>query len=123
GVVIHEATSNGAYLGPEASFVHFANETRFWIGGFADALHDFSTNTTRISVGPELGFGPFGIDGGFTSEISESGPRFGFAVRPVLTLSVVALTGRIAHVSGGGSTETFGEVGVLLKAPFYLGGR
>ena len=123
GVAIHAATSNGAYLGSEASFVHFANETRFWIGGFADALYDFSTNTTRIGVGPELGLGPLGIDGGFTSELSESGPRIGFAVRPVLTLSVLALTGRIAHISGGNSSETFGEIGVLLKAPVYLGGR
>lgn len=119
GLALHEAKS-GAYLGVEASAVHFSNETRFWIGGFGDTLYDFSNDRTRFGFGPELGLGPVGIDGGFLGELTGSRRRVGFEVRPVLTLSVIALSGRIAHLVDAGSTETFGELGVVLKLPFFL---
>lgn len=112
----------GGYLGGELSLVHLDGQSLFWLGGYTDVLHDFLVDTTRATVGPEIGIGPFGLDGGLLLDLSRTGPRPGFALRPVLSLSWLSLTGRVGYLAAPGGHEVFGEAGLLFKVPVHLGG-
>ena len=118
GWSIHRNAGDGAYLGLEASVVRTETRTLVWFGGYADGAHDFANRATRSSVGPELGVGPVGLDGGYLLELAPAGHRQGFAVRLVASASLLSITGRVGHFTGG-AAETFGEVGLLLKLPVY----
>jgi hypothetical protein len=118
GWSIHRHANDGAYLGLEASVVRTETRTLFWLGGYADAVHDFANGATRMTVGPELGLGPVGLDGGYLLELAPAGHRQGFAARLVASASLLSITGRVGHFSGGAG-ETFGEVGLLLKLPAF----
>ena len=76
--------------------------------------------TVGFSLGPEVGFGPVGLDGGYLVEISGSGHRQGFAVRPMLTASWVSITGRVGYLTGHGAQEVFGEAGLLFEVPVAI---
>jgi hypothetical protein len=119
GRAIHPDAPDGAYVGFEASVVGFGTRSLAWLGGYLDLTRDLAAHRTRASVGPELGLGPFGVDGGYLVELSGAGRRQGFAVRPMLSLSYLSLTGRLGYLIGGAGRETFGEVGALLKVPLF----
>lgn len=118
GWSVHRHASDGVYLGFEASVVRTETRTLFWLGGYADAVHDFANGATRMTVGPELGLGPIGVDGGYLLELAPAGHRQGFAARLVASASLLSITGRVGHFMGGAG-DTFGEVGVLLKLPAF----
>ena len=118
GWSVHRHAGDGAYLGLEVSVVRTETRTLFWIGGYADVVHDFANGATRMTVGPELGLGPVGFDGGYLLEVAHGGYREGVAARLIASASLLSITGRVGHFTGG-SGETFGEVGLLLKiSPF-----
>jgi hypothetical protein len=119
GLTLHGKV--GGYLGGELSFVHLEGRSLFWIGGYTDVLHDFLVDTTRATVGPEIGIGSLGLDGGFLLELSRTGARPGFALRPVLSLPWLSLTGRIGYLAAPGGHEVFGEAGLLFKVPVHVG--
>jgi hypothetical protein len=104
-----------AYIhgGVELSVVHFSDRTGIWYGGYADAL--YSADHSRLSVGPELGWGYVGIDSGLL--VRDDG-SMGFAVRPLLTVAVVS--GYYRHGRYFDSDSGFHEAGVLLKWPLRL---
>src|SRR5687767_2795413 len=63
--------SGAAFIGGEASFVYFKGRDGVrgkgavaapWAGGYLDALYDVQRERTRLSLGPELGYGPYGLD-------------------------------------------------------------
>jgi hypothetical protein len=121
GWSVHRQASDSAYLGLEMSVVRTETRTLFWIGGYADLVRDFANGTTRMTVGPEVGLGPIGLDGGYLTEVdltgyrhAPAGYRQGFAARLIASASLLSITGRVGHFVGG-SGETFGEVGLLLK--------
>jgi hypothetical protein len=118
GWSIHRNASDGVYLGFEASVVRTETRTLFWLGGYADAVHDFANGASRLTAGPELGLGPVGLDGGYLLELAPAGHRQGFAARLVASASLLSITGRVGRF-GGGAGETFGEVGLLLKLPVF----
>jgi hypothetical protein len=118
GRSIHPNAPDGTYLGFEASVVGFETRSLAWLGGYLDVTRDFASGRTRASVGPELGLGPFGVDGGYLVELSGSQRRQGFAVRPMLSLAYLSLTGRLGYLFGA-QTAAFGEVGALVKIPLF----
>jgi hypothetical protein len=117
GVAIHDGADDGFVGGLEASIVR--NDDYNWMGAYADVVHDFAADTTRISLGPELGEAIFGIDGGYVLETGGGRTRHGVAVRPMFSLGVIMLYGRLEWLATEPS-ETLGEVGLLLKVPIEL---
>src|SRR5262245_3889649 len=115
GYSLHDSGPNGALLGPELSLVHITNSS-FWYGGYADFVWDLGSDRQRLSVGPEVGFGFFGIDGGYVLEQGEK-LRHGVALRPLLTIALISIGFRGVKVFGDGG-ETLGEISVLVKLPF-----
>jgi hypothetical protein len=90
-----------------------------WLGVYFDAMRDFKTDTTRLSFGPEGGAMILGLDGGPMVELGEGESRWGFTVRPVITVSWVAVYGRWNHFFDG-MEENSVEFGILAKYPFML---
>lgn len=105
----------GFFVGPEVSVVYFQHG--IWAGGFADATWDFGSEQLRHAIGPELGFGPFGVDFGYLGVLQDGAYRPGYAARGMLTLSLITVYGRYGHVFDDAPIPSFGEVGVLLKVP------
>jgi len=122
GASLHEAPrSNGLVLGVEQSLVYQrGRRAGFWGGLWGEALYDFGPGRGRLSLGPELGYGVVGIDGGFLAVLR--GPRADAGVqgRLLLTMGVAAAYGRVGSVLGD-EHYRFGEVGILLKWPWWLG--
>nr|HEX4313353.1 hypothetical protein [Kofleriaceae bacterium] len=87
-----------------------------WLGAYIDGVYDTHGNVVRISLGPEVGWEMFGLDGGFL--VREQGGHVspGFAVRGVLTFGYVQLYVR-------GESARTGEAGLLLKWPFAVHAR
>ncbi len=115
GYSMHPEHGNGAVLGAEVSAPYLA-KSGLWFGAYADALHDFGPRRQRLSLGPELGFGFFGVDGGPLLELADGATRTGFTIRGLLTLGVIGLYGRYGTLGGADPERGFGEVGLLIKA-------
>jgi hypothetical protein len=113
---IHDGT-DGVVAGFEASVVY--NKRQRWLGGYVDILYDYERESGRTSFGPEIGLGPLGIDAGMVLEL-DHGSRKGIVVRPLLSLGIIALVGRVGYFPGS-QHEAYGELGLLLKAPIELG--
>lgn len=125
GVTIGGAANSplggGVVLGAEVSLAHLTRDIA-WIGGYTDAIHDFGAKATRFSVGPELGFGPLGLDCGLLLEARNGHVSPGTTVRFLLSASLVAAYARWGHVVDT-MYRDFGEFGVLLKFPFRVGAK
>ena len=116
-LALHADAPAGFAGGAEVSVVH--NDDYDWLGAYADVVHDFAVDATRLSIGPELGEGFAGIDGGYLFEVGNGRTRHGVTVRPMLSLGFVMLYGRVGWL-GGQDPETLGEVGLLFKYPIEL---
>ncbi|HEX7501386.1 MAG TPA: M20/M25/M40 family metallo-hydrolase [Polyangia bacterium] len=119
GLAVHGEGPSGLYLGFEASLVRFESKSLFWLGGYADVLHDYASDRTRTSLGFELGKGSLGLDGGYLLEFSPQDRRQGLVLRPLVSLSYLSLAGRLGCLWGQGAPEIFGELGVLIKIPLF----
>lgn len=136
GLSMHDVASSGFVLGGEASLVllHLENDesehggdapgvpmigTPSWLGLYGDVVRDTGSDTTRFSIGPEIGHGILGIDGGLLAQVGDES-RWGVTVRPVLTIGVVALYGRWGHFYDDLPETDFVEAGLLLKWAFPL---
>ena len=102
----------------EASLV-YTDRDYTWVGGYADIGRDFAAERTRLTIGPEIGSGFFGVDAGYALELGGPNPRHGVVVRPLLSLGVIMIGGRFGHFFGE-VEESFGEVGLLIKIPIEL---
>jgi hypothetical protein len=117
-VAIHDDATDGFMGALEASIV-YTDRDYDWVGGYVDFGRDFASDRTRLSVGPEIGSGFFGIDAGYAAELGGPSVRHGYVIRPLLSLGVIILGGRLGHFFGD-AEETFGEVGLLFKFPIEL---
>jgi len=97
----------GQWFGDKKRFFCCARGWPMWAGIYGDYTKDFDREITMTTLGPELGFGPFGVDGG----IAIVDGNVGFAVRPVLTIGAVSLYARYGQIEG----ESFTQFGALLK--------
>src|SRR5262245_47676561 len=90
----HDSGDTGFSFGGEISAgfgrVPLKNSENNWpdlrlksLGGYADVVRDFTTHTTRFSIGPEVGTVPVGIDGGLLLQVGGEG-RTGVTIRGVL---------------------------------------
>jgi hypothetical protein len=122
----------GLVLGGEfsAGYIYFKDQldadgratwgfTPYWVGGYVDAVRDFKTDTTRISLGPEFGAHLFGLDGGLLLEQGDQ-TRTGVTVRAALTLAAVAVYGRYGRYFDDQPERDFIEIGLLLKLPHAI---
>lgn len=116
---LDEDADAGFVVGGEVSVVYL-DETGFWVGGYVDTVYDVGPDATRLTVGPEAGFGFVGMDGGYAVEWRGGTAYHGGAARFLLTWGVVAVYGRVAHFVAPGPERTLGEVGVLLKWPIEM---
>ena len=119
GVSGHQVKSNGFVFGAEASFPYLF-ESVSWVGLYGDVLRDFGDSSTRFSVGPEVGWGPFGIDGGLLVRTMESATRMGWQMRGLLTLGVIALYAGYGNVPNDPEDRGITQFGMLLKVPFPI---
>jgi hypothetical protein len=122
-------------LGGEVSFVYFHPErldsqlsgkigAEFrtpWLGGYADGTYDFAGHRARFTLGPEVGWGAFGIDGGLAIQTGGNGVLTGGAFRALLTCAIVAVYGRVQAYPGAPSGESVWlDGGLLFKLPIPL---
>jgi hypothetical protein len=109
---------DGLVLGAEISAGGLEDSGDFpsWYGGYLDVVHDFATEQTRISIGPEFGIAFVGLDGGIVFQNVDDETKTGVAGRLALTIGFISIYGRAIAVDGA----RFGEVGVLLKGPLSL---
>jgi len=134
GVNLGATILNGSALfavGAEASVVTTQGSAGFasmWLGGYVDTVinpgnHAIGRPTlARLSVGPEFGFGPLGVDAGYLLQVG-NGVSHGVTVRALLTVAYVALYARAGIFLGKPDLVSMTEFGVLLKYPFELGGK
>ncbi|MGZ5969463.1 MAG: hypothetical protein ACXWP4_17445 [Polyangiales bacterium] len=115
GIATGRSAKTSVVLGGELSFVRFPIGERTWIGGYVDGLRDFGKDRTRFSLGPEIGWGVLGLDGGVRTSIGD-GTRVGWTIRPMLSFVRVHLYTRLSHDGEGTGTE----VGLLFKFPQSL---
>ncbi len=142
GGSIHEGP-NGLLLGGELSAGWLRtnppnDETApFWLGVYADGLHDGGSDTGRVSIGPELGYFIFGVDGGVVRETGGAG-RSGFSGRVTLSIpvtwndrakhprlsTVTTVSLYFRRVIWRGESAGHGEIGLLVKwaLPALAGG-
>ena len=93
----------------------------FWAGGYGDALWSVSRDRVRLSVGPMLGWGPFGFDGGYLLAGDAQGLRHGFVARPFLTFGLVAMYYRYGRLFE--EAQSLHDFGLLLELPIPSGVR
>jgi hypothetical protein len=130
----HEDASNGGSLGLEVSLGQFwfpkddkdDGDTSwnfrldpYWAGVYVDLLHDTSLEKTRISIGPELGYYLFGVDGGLLVETGDD-DRVGMSLRPALTFAVATLWVRYGRFFDDKPDDELWEMGLLVKYPLPL---
>jgi hypothetical protein len=121
GKSFNEQADDGFVLGGELSFVvtHVKDNKSLvpemiWYGAYADVIHDYGSDQTRASIGPEVGFMMVGVDGGLLAQLSDES-RVGFTIRPVVTFGVLALYVRHNRFADSLPDNKTWEAGVLIK--------
>lgn len=89
----------------------------WWLGAYTDLVFDLANSETRFGLGPEVGNGFLGIDGGPVIARQNGTWRAGAQIRPVITLGPIAAYARWTILPGG---EYRREAGLLLKYPIPL---
>jgi hypothetical protein len=118
----HQEQDGGFFIGAEASLVLFRP---IWLGVYVDALYDTTPKALRASIGPEAGWGPFGLDLGAVLQSDDGALRAGFCARALLTIGVFAVFHRHTFLFGegrgpGAGDDWLWELGVLIKYPALL---
>jgi hypothetical protein len=98
-------------LGGEVS-VLFWHEAMY-AGLVVDGLYDWQRGGARLMVGPELGLGYFGIDGGYVRDFAGGGAHGG-AVRGFISVGIAALYVRYTALYHAPDSVDFG---LMLKLP------
>ena len=114
---------NGFVLGGEVSGTYLWIEgdgAGIWLGAVADAVWDFGIDAFRHRIGPEIGWGPIGIDLTYQGQARDSVYDPGVNVRGVFTLAVVSLYGGYGHTFSDRDGGGFGEFGGLVKFPIPI---
>ncbi|MBW2525302.1 MAG: hypothetical protein JRI23_14045 [Deltaproteobacteria bacterium] len=114
---------DGFMLGAEVSAVYLWAEGDaggMWLGGVADAVWDFGIDAFRHRVGPEIGWGPLGVDVTYLGQARDGVYDPGINVRGLFTLAVVSLYGGYGHLFVDGDGGSYGEFGALVKFPIPI---
>lgn len=112
-------------VGVEASAVKLPGSGYWWFGGYVDFVQVLPNRASRLSLGPELGFGFVGIDVGLLGEYSGRTGTFngGLQGRAMFTLGVVSLYlgAPCLYDAEVGALRAQVQAGVLLKVPVFMG--
>lgn len=108
----------GGFLGGEASLAWLYHGV--WGGFYMDGFYDFGHGDTTLSIGPELGYAVLGLDGGLGLRLGQADdPELGGQMRLLVSLGNFSLFGRYGFWPGSKDAQHVGQVGVLLKFPFW----
>ncbi len=122
GASLHQEAPGGFILGAEQSFVYQRGpRAGTWAGLYVDGLRDFGAGVTRFSLGPEIGYGPVGVDGGVYAERRDGQFRPGFLLRGLVTMGFVSAFVRWGRLFDDLPDRSHVELGLLLKIPISLG--
>lgn len=94
GAVFRNKGPSG-FAGLEASVVR--SHQGYWIGMYTDGVYDFGLRGPILSIGPELGYGFVGLDGGLGLRWNADGPVPGVTGRFSLTAGIFGLYGRYLY--------------------------
>ena len=120
GVAMAPERPVGLILGGEMSLVYL-HKSLLWTGAYTDLVYDFGNDARRFSIGPEVGCGFFGLDGGYLVSSREEETHHGFQLRAVLTIaSFMALGLRWGHLVGEVEHPNFSEINLIFKFPFPM---
>jgi hypothetical protein len=112
-------------VGLEASAVKLPGSNFLWFGGYADLVQVLPNRATRLTFGPEAGFGPLALDAGLLGEYSGRSGRFngGFQARGMLTLGVIAVYASMPclYAAAARGFRAQMQFGLLLKVPIFMG--
>lgn len=114
---------NGFVLGAEVSAVYLwveGDAGGAWLGGVADAVWDFGTDAFRHRVGPEIGWGPVGVDVAYLGQARDGAYDPGINIRGLFTLAIVSIYGGYGHLFVDGGGGSYGEFGGLVKFPIPI---
>ncbi len=104
----------GGYVGGEMSLAWL--KEGLWGGFYGDAAYDFGHGAATFTLGPELGFAVFGLDGGVGLRLGrEDEPELGYQARGLITFGNFAIYGRYGLWPGSVDAKHVGQVGVTLK--------
>jgi hypothetical protein len=102
-------------LGGEVSMLYWHRGV--YVGFVADGLYDWRRGGGRTMLGPMIGWGPVGIDGGYLLDAPYSGVYHGGAVRAFFSVGIVALFVRYGALK---DAPDFVDFGLLIKIPLPL---
>jgi hypothetical protein len=106
----------GGFVGGELSLARLLSGRT--LGLYADAYYDFGADGTYVSVGPELGWRFFALDGGFAARFDGGmdGTDLGGTARLCLTVGVASLCGRYSRFDAAADQDVI-QVGAMFKLP------
>ena len=108
----------GFMLGGELSVFYWLHpRIKFvpnYTGLVVDALFDWKRDAMRMMIGPEIGWAPIGIDGGYLLDRTGGVTRHGGAVRLFLSMGIAAIFVRYGNIKGA---PDFVDWGMMIKIP------
>ncbi|MFB6374640.1 MAG: hypothetical protein ABEN55_16300 [Bradymonadaceae bacterium] len=90
-----QSTGIGGFVGAELSVVRLHRS--YWIGAYTDGLYDFGSRAPIVSLGPTIGYGLVGLDGGVGVRFRHGGPEVGPVGRISATAGLFGLFARGAY--------------------------
>lgn len=101
----------------------------FFGGIYSDYLYQTQSGRSRFSLGPELGFLMFGIDGGIVYTLKDGGKGYGYTLRPFVVFPHKSFKYlypvffyRFLSVNESGEKVKSHELGLSVKAMFQIAG-
>lgn len=94
----------GFQIGAEVSLVHLSDPE--WIGVYGDLIYNAADQKWQGSVGPELGFAYFGLDGGLLFKDNDRG----FTVRALFSFIWIHAYFRLNFLPGQKASPEFGTL-------------
>jgi hypothetical protein len=104
----------GGMIGGELSVARLRDAR--WIGIYADAYHDWGTDGTYVTAGPELGKKFLGFDGGGAVRFAGGEQEYGATARIALSLTIVSIFVRYAYFDAPENDHVI-QLGATLKIP------
>jgi len=124
GAALRGEGDNGFLLGGELSLVRLWPELHDMpmviLGGYGDFVHDFGSDTRRLSFGPEFGAYLMGIDLGPVFEWAPERSDVGGRARFFGSLGAVTLYVGEGYVFTRSTARFSTELGLLLKFPIPI---
>jgi hypothetical protein len=121
GSGLHPELGPSLLMGAELSVARLSSSW-LWYGLYAEGLYDLGTKSWRPGGGLELGYRYIGLDAGYLVSLAAGERmRHGLSVRPMVTTGLITVYGRLGLLVTDG-TDTYGEIGALIKYPFDLDG-